>query len=653
MKTHSQLTLAIILLALSFGCASNSRAAERQDPFEKHPAADTLRRIFPAPPTAVPRDFTPTGLTRSDYLKLIAGNVDFFVKHQDSRGAIIDPYEKKERQYSTPAFALAAAVLVRESRRADLLAPATKALTFSIDALLNKTTADNHPDFYIPLVIHARRILHPLVVKETADHWTRRLTAIVPEQVYREVQARNNWNIVNVAGECLRRQGGLVPDGRLAAHSDYVARSLARQRRHFTRFGLFEDPNAPLAYDAFPRLWLEDVLANDAPVGPDRMVVEDFLTTGGLTSLLMLSPAGEWPCGGRSAHHQWNEAQIAAICEINARRWKPTRPDLAGSFKRAARLALSSVRRWQRATGELWIVKNRFDPPLRHGYEGYSFHSQYNLLAVAMLALAYGHADESIVERPAPGESAAYVLDLRGQFHKVIAAAGGYYVLIDTAADPHYNATGLQRLHRAGVAFSPFSDSSAAQRSYNGGKHNAAKRPLTPGISWRDVADGPWLSLADFDHPSKVKDQSEGVIRSAELVVDTHAPAGTAAFSLTYTLAGSGARTVRETYRLTADGVAVTCQLAAGDPPATMRVVFPVLISDGAADTQHTLPPGRVHVRHRDADLACSFVPNALSFSIDGPAIATHIGVVRAATADLPPGTTEFRYHLQLDPAPK
>src|SRR5688500_20360213 len=35
-------------------------------------------------------------------------------------------------------------------------------------------------------------------------------------------------------------------------------------------------------------------------------------------------------------------------------------------------------------------------PARRHGYEGYSFHSQYNLLAMAMLAIAYQRADETI-----------------------------------------------------------------------------------------------------------------------------------------------------------------------------------------------------------------------------------------------------------------
>ena len=53
-----------------------------------------------------------TGMTRDAYLDVIGGIVRFFAAHQDARGAIIDPYERAEKQYSTPAFALAGAVLL-------------------------------------------------------------------------------------------------------------------------------------------------------------------------------------------------------------------------------------------------------------------------------------------------------------------------------------------------------------------------------------------------------------------------------------------------------------------------------------------------------------------------------------------------------------
>ena len=102
----------------------------------------------------------------------------------------------------------------------------------------------------------------------------------------------------------------------------YIERCLASQQISFTRFGMYEDPNAPLAYDAFPRLWLEDAMADGAYHGE----LESVESTNGCTwrpfNASMVSPSGEWPCGGRSAKHQWNEAETALICEIEATNWK-------------------------------------------------------------------------------------------------------------------------------------------------------------------------------------------------------------------------------------------------------------------------------------------------------------------------------------------
>jgi hypothetical protein len=207
------IVLAVVVISLNVS-TRGQQVGVAEEYLKQHPAADALRRAFERP---VHAGFRSTGLSRQDYLRLIAGNVDFFKKHQDQAGAIIDPYEKKERQYSTPAFALAAALLVAEADRADLLEPASRALTFSITALAKHTTADDHADFYIPMVIHARRLLAPRVDAAVADGWTGDLMGLIPEKTYRDTTPRGNWNVVNVAGELLRRKDGLVPEDQLAA----------------------------------------------------------------------------------------------------------------------------------------------------------------------------------------------------------------------------------------------------------------------------------------------------------------------------------------------------------------------------------------------------------------------------------------------------
>ena len=62
----------------------------------------------------------PTGITKRDYLELIFGTVQAFIPFQNMNasspryGKIIDPYDGNEIQYSTPCFANAAALLIKE-----------------------------------------------------------------------------------------------------------------------------------------------------------------------------------------------------------------------------------------------------------------------------------------------------------------------------------------------------------------------------------------------------------------------------------------------------------------------------------------------------------------------------------------------------------
>lgn len=616
----------------------------------RHPAADTLRTLFPATPAPAPAGFAPTGLTRADYLPLMAGIVGFFKAYQNEAGAIIDPYTHGERQYSTPAFAAAAARLVKNAGREDLREPARRALTFSLHALAHHTSADGHADFYIPLVMHARRWLKgdPAHADEEAE-WDRLLRQLVPEKTYQDVKALGNWNLVNVSGECLRRHDGLVTPDQMASQMVYIEQSLAHQERRMTKFGMYEDPNAPLAYDAFPRLWMEDVLADGAYAGIHADRWRDFLTLGGLSTLLLLSPSGEWACGGRSAHHQWNEAQVAVIAEINAVRWRAQgRPDIAGAFKRAAHLALTSMRRWQRPSGEMWIVKNRADPAERHGFENYSFHSQYNLLPAAMLAIAYERADDAIPEAPLPSETGAYVFDLRDTFHKICASAGGTYALIDTAADPHYNSTGLLRVHRAGIAQSAYSDDTAGHRAY-GPPSDRTSIALSPGLSWNAAAAGDppdWVSLADFVGPHFTPTLLPRTVASAALDA-VHLETGRAAFTVRYALSGDGARPVEEHYTVSADGVEVISRT--GGAVAPMRVVFPALVSDGAHDIPLTVTTNKATARLADGETTWEVLaPEHVTLALSGPRIPTHNGWVRALSADLPSGTREIRWRLSF-----
>ena len=435
--------------------------------------------------------WAPIGLGRDVYLRLIGGIVGFFASAQDARGAIVDPYEQKERQYSTPAFALAGATLCAARPDPALLAAVVKAMQASCADLADGKAADGHADFFTVLLMHADRTLAPLAGEAAAAAWRRDLARIVPEKIYRRQptdKAINNWNLVAVAGEWMRTRAGS------GASDAWVEASLERQLPLFTACGMYRDPNDPMAYDHFARLWALDLM-DEGYRGPQAAALETVLDRGAWASLLMQSPWGELPCGGRSAHHQWNEAEQAVTCESFARRFAARGDQVAArACKRAARLSARSITRWVRPSGELWVVKNRMDPRLRHGYESYSFHSQYNLLTAAMLAIAWARADDTIAEGPCPADTGGFAFALQPAFHKVVANAGGTYVEIDTGADLHYNPTGLLRIHHRDVPPETLSDGVCAAPSY--GVPAKPERALAFGPAWRDRA-GAWHTLAE------------------------------------------------------------------------------------------------------------------------------------------------------------
>jgi hypothetical protein len=642
------LTLALVASA-GTALAGADGAASAPDPFAPYPAGDDLARVIR---DAAGRDVAGTGVTRRDYLSLVAKDVDFFKSHQDDGGAIIDPYTHREVQYATPAFALAAAALVTDAGRQDLLAPATRAFDHALTALVEHHAADGHADFYIPLLMHAHRRLAPLVDDATRARWRQQLMSIEPTKTYRVDLRDMNWNIVSSVGECMRRKDGLVAPDRADAQWQYLEESLARHLPQFTTFGMYVEHATPLAYDAFSRMWLEDAMADGAYAdGKSSKKYDQILRLGGLSSLLLLSPSGEWASGGRSALHNWNEAETAVICEIEAKRWKAAgRADVAGAFKRAARLAFRSMQRWQRPSGELWIVKNHAEPDTRLGFEAYSQHSQYNLLPMAMLVMAYDRADDTIVERPIPSEVGGYVLDLSDDFHKVVAAAGGYYIEIDTAGDPHYTATGLQRVHRAGVAFSPLSDSTSADRAY--GPNDATKYAMTPGLQWKDSTDekAEWRGLADYSLADK--NHRTNVASDATLRVLAQSPEAVS-FWIDYALIDAGGlpRHLVAQYKVDGNGVGCVERLVGGPNPAALRVRLPVLVSDGADDSKVAAEANHLVVTQHGATLTYEVTQpkeSAAPLRLTDPTTVNHNGQVRPAVTELPAGDGEVSWRVTL-----
>jgi hypothetical protein len=458
----------------------------------------------------------------------------------------------------------------------------------------------------------------------------------------------------------MRRKDGLVATSQATSQPAYVERSLDKQQARFTKYGMYADPNMPLAYDAFPRLWMEDMMADGAYDGKHAEQIRDFLALGGLSSLLMISPNGVWPFGGRSAQHQWNEAENIVIFEINAVKWhKSGRDDIAGAMKRSAHLAYESMKRWQRPSGEMWIVKNRAEPDTRLGYEGYSSHSQYNLLPMAMLCIAFERADDSIKERPAPCEVGGFIFDVREMFHKVFANAGGMYVEIDTAADPHYNATGLQRVHRKGVPLSPLSDSTASHRAF-GPTTDKTMIAMSPGIEWKMPAGSStspttrdpdqWRSLADFVQPVEPKPaRGERVVERTDLEIQSE-QRDSVKLNLRYKLAGEKFA-VQEEYWVKPDEVTGSWKLVGDQLPQQTRISIPALVNDGAKDLEVKPGVGTLESHREGGVLTWQILSPAhkVDLKLDGPRVPNHNGYARAVVGDLPDNTRSVDWRTTLE----
>ena len=69
------------------------------------------------------RPWAPLQVSKDTYLDVIEGLCRYTAQLQNQSGAVIDPFLKREHQYSTPYFAYAVGTLIQAGRADDLLEP--------------------------------------------------------------------------------------------------------------------------------------------------------------------------------------------------------------------------------------------------------------------------------------------------------------------------------------------------------------------------------------------------------------------------------------------------------------------------------------------------------------------------------------------------
>ncbi|SLK08693.1 MULTISPECIES: glycosyl hydrolase [unclassified Paenibacillus] len=443
------------------------------------------------------------GWNQTRKLALVESVVRAYTPYQASSGAIIDPFSEAERYYSTPAYAMAASVLVQAGHM-DLLASAASALSHSIDVVVKGCAPDHHPDFFPVLMMRAYILLKPHM-PEQAKVWAEALKKIQPEQDYVFTMSKMNnpnrminWNAIMISGEYLRLREHLASEG-----TDWMDRYLNLYHLpRFTALGLYQDgpldrPNCPFSYDIATRYHL-DVMLEAGYDGACAGELKEQLRHGAFSTLLTLSPLGEIPPRGRSSQHQWNEAAAAYVCSAHATQALQAGDRvMAGAFARAANWCFEAVERWKMDDGRLKIVRNEYPPEARHGYEIYTNHTGYNLWTAAALAHScLSDPGEDVTEIYLPSELGNRVLQTDGWFETIIASVPGQQMILHTAMNDPYTVPGLVRIQQAGL--SGLIGPSAAGHVQSGFTEFAEGEvsPLSYCPVWK-TADGNWHSLAE------------------------------------------------------------------------------------------------------------------------------------------------------------
>jgi hypothetical protein len=552
----------------------------------------------------------PTGLDRTKYLRLAAGIIDHFSPFQQQNGEIDDPYERTEIQYSTPSYALAAAILVESGTRPDLLSKASRALDRSLSELATHSAANQTGDFFIFPAMSAYARLRDRVDPATRERWQGYLRKIDPDLAYSDRIGPGqpdvmNWNSNAILGEFLRFKEGFTDQ-------KFVSRYLDAQLPRFTPEGLYRDPGTPLVYDAAARFNFL-LLLNEGYRGPHRAALETLLHRGAWASLLMQSPTGDFPSGGRSSGHVWNDALECANFELWARR-SAVAGDMTGAraFKRAAHLAAQSIARWVRPTGDIWIVKNRFDPELRHGYEDYSFHSQYNLLTAAYLALAWSYADESVPEGPSPAETGNFLVNLPN-FHKIFANVSGHYLEIDLAGEEKHGETGLIRLDGA---IPP------------GGNSVIIGGGTAIGSGWKVGGKVEYLARVPSD---RIIARLASLKRSDRELQ----------FSVHYTLKGANVRGVTETYTLRPDTLQVRADVEGKVDRLFVR--YPALVRNGRDKPTVNAKASAITIRLDRSTQTFEVLPPKADLHNTGVVVSDRYGLYKYFEAAVPGPVLTFQ----------
>ena len=568
------------------------------------------------------RELLPAQSNRTLYLDIMEPIVTMAAGWVDEKGAVIDPVYRQEWGQTTSRFVSSAAVLIHFGRCRDLLEKTCRAMSYCAKRLKDPAVRTSSPDFWMRELATAYHCLKPLVAPELAEQWKNDLAAVDPERNYLKVDPTHtkiselaNWSVYSSGGEVMREQLGIGGSPDFLWGNAFFDTYIAGQLDRFTEYGMYRDPNDPITYDITTRLQMANALYWGYR-GKLHDPIRGFMIRGDLTALLFVSPEGFVPFGGRSGEFHFREGIIAALCELEALRFKTGDPVLAGRFRRQAARCAGAVLPWVRDT-PLRHIKNRFPPQSRHGCDTYGHYSVYSLFASSVFGLAALYADDTIPEALTFAEMGGFAVELKPAFHKLFVNCAGNYVEFDTCADLHQDATGLGRILLKGVP------------------HGLL--PVMPFASGpKYVIDPAFRSSAV---PAAVGPRGLAAVsdRMPEFTLRQETPEKVV-WNLTWKL---DAEILSQDYELSAEGLRIRCTRTAPDGKA-LPLVFeiPVLHSNGAETARWTVRGKTAEGRLGSGSV---LIRASVDLKLDERTdLVNRNGVYRLLTAGSPSGEAEI-----------